>query len=108
PQQGEAIAPGDRSGWFRSSGAANAPAKTSGLYCSERLYKERGSMRSPSRTAFILSMSLAAGAAAMWSSGAAAQTHDHDAQHEAGEHHHADAAATQNPVTASTQSSASG
>jgi len=65
-------------------------------------------MRSSSRTAFILSAFLTAGAAAMWSSGAAAQTHDHDAQHEAGEHHHAEAAAIKNPVKATPESIAAG
>jgi mono/diheme cytochrome c family protein len=65
-------------------------------------------MRSSSRSAFILSAFLAAGAAAMWSSGAAAQSHDHDAQHEPGEHHHAEAAALKNPVKATPESIAAG
>lgn len=63
-------------------------------------------MRSPSRTAFLFSTFLAAGAAALWSSGAAAQTHD--AQHEGGEHHHAEAAAIKNPVKATPESIAAG
>jgi mono/diheme cytochrome c family protein len=65
-------------------------------------------MRSSSRSAFIFSAFLAAGAAAMWSSGAAAQNHDHDAQHEPGEHHHAEAAAMKNPVKATPESIAAG
>jgi cbb3-type cytochrome c oxidase subunit III len=61
-------------------------------------------MRSPSRTAFLLSASLALTGAAIWSSGMAAQT----TQHEAGEHHHDDAAALKNPVKATPESIAAG
>jgi cbb3-type cytochrome c oxidase subunit III len=61
-------------------------------------------MRSTSRTAFLFSSFAALVAAAIWTSGAAAQT----AQHEAGEHHHADAAALKNPVKATPESIAAG
>jgi len=65
-------------------------------------------MRSPSRSAYILSAFLAVAAVALWSAGAAAQNHDHDAQHEPGEHHHAEAAALKNPVKPTPESIAAG
>lgn len=63
-------------------------------------------MRSSSRTAFLLSFFLAVAAAAMWTTRLGAQAHD--AQHEAGEHHHPEAAALKNPVKATPASIAAG
>ena len=58
-------------------------------------------MRYSSRTAFVLAVV----AAATWSWHAAAQAGQ---QHEAGEHHHAEAAALKNPVKSSPESIAAG
>jgi mono/diheme cytochrome c family protein len=65
-------------------------------------------MRSSSRSAFFLSVFVAIIAAATWSWRVTAQAPAHDAQHEAGEHHHPEAAAMKNPVKTSPASIAAG